>query len=239
MRSIVSIDRVAGAQHGVISRRPLLTHAWDSSRIARELRARRLHRLHAGVYAVGHRALSSHGRWMAAVLACAPDGVLSHHSAAALWGLPVRDNGLTRVTATHRRRRAGIVIHRATLAHEDVTVHRGIRVTTVARTLADLAVPSMTSATTAPSRRRSSETCGSTRRSATRSPGHGHVASRTTSATRRSPRRTWKTRSYASAHATTNALQLAGYVVPRYTHQDVTRRKGLVAGQVRRALRLA
>jgi hypothetical protein len=52
--------------------------------VDREVAARRLHVIQRGVYAVGHRALTREGRWMAAVLACGPRAVLSHHSAAAL-----------------------------------------------------------------------------------------------------------------------------------------------------------
>jgi hypothetical protein len=47
----------------------------------------RLHRVHQGVYAVGHPLLAARGRWMAAVLAAGPHAVLSHASAAALWEL--------------------------------------------------------------------------------------------------------------------------------------------------------
>jgi hypothetical protein len=45
-----------------------------------------LHRLHRGVYAVGHRSVSPEGRWMAAVLACGGGAVLGHLAAATLWG---------------------------------------------------------------------------------------------------------------------------------------------------------
>jgi very-short-patch-repair endonuclease len=137
MRHKSSIDSLAARQFGVVTRAQLLEIGWSPSRIARERRALRLHRIHAGVYAVGHRAIADRGRWLAATLAC--DGVLSHHSAAALWELPVADNGLTRITATTERRRARIDAHRADLHPRDRTVRHGIPVTTVARTLADLA----------------------------------------------------------------------------------------------------
>jgi very-short-patch-repair endonuclease len=128
---------IADRQHGVIARRQLLDAGWSASRIDREVRTGRLHRVHAGVYAVGHRSATDAARWMAATLAT--DGVLSHHSAAALHGLPISDNGLTRVTVTGRARRARIDAHRADLHPRDRTVRHGIPVTTVARTLADLA----------------------------------------------------------------------------------------------------
>jgi very-short-patch-repair endonuclease len=285
MRSTFSIDRVAGRQHGVISRRQLLSHGWDSSRIARELRARRLHRLHAGVYAVGHRALSDRGRWMAAVLACGPDGVLSHHSAAALWRLPVRDNGLTRITATHRRRRPGIAIHRAQLHPRDHTTRHGIRITSLARTLADIShsldderfhravkeaqfrdlwVDAQVLDTLTRTRARrlqdylGDETLTQTeledaflricRRHRIPTPVTQYGIKPRVDFIWHAERlivevdgwEAHRTRvAFQDDRTTTNALQLAGYLVLRYTYQDVTRRKDLVAIQVRRALSLA
>jgi hypothetical protein len=108
MREPFSIDReiarLAGRQHGIVSRDQLLAAGVDRGRIDRAIAAGRLLRVHTSVYAAGFWPTTDKARWMAAVLACSPDGVLSHHSAAALWRLPVRDNGLTRVTTTHRRR---------------------------------------------------------------------------------------------------------------------------------------
>jgi very-short-patch-repair endonuclease len=139
MRRQPIIDRKVAGQHGVIARAQLLDAGWSASQIDREVGARRLHVIQRGVYAVGHSALTREGRWMAAVLACGPGAVLSHHSAAALWGLPVHDNGLTRVTAPTVHSRRGTDVHRAILARRDRTVRRGIPVTSVARALADLA----------------------------------------------------------------------------------------------------
>jgi hypothetical protein len=66
--------------------------------VKRRISAGRLHRIHRGVYAVGHSGLSHEGTWMAAVLACGAGAVLSHRSGAELWGLlPVR-HGLIEVT---------------------------------------------------------------------------------------------------------------------------------------------
>ena len=75
----------------------------------------RLHRLHQGVYAVGHRAPNWHGRWMAAVLACGEGAVLSHSSAAALWELLKPINGPIHVsvpTTKGLKNRRGIHLHR-------------------------------------------------------------------------------------------------------------------------------
>jgi very-short-patch-repair endonuclease len=77
---------------------------------------------------------------MAAVLAAGPTAVLSHRSAAALWG--IRPTARTRIEVTvptKRRSASDIEIHCARLAPDEVTVHDGIPVTTPARTLVDLA----------------------------------------------------------------------------------------------------
>lgn len=94
--------------------------------------------LHRGVYAVGHTQLRREGRWLAAVLAVGPGAALSHRSAAALHG--IRDSsGVVDVTTTRRVRTRGVVVHHTTtLDMSDVTIHSGIPVTTVARTLVDL-----------------------------------------------------------------------------------------------------
>jgi hypothetical protein len=75
---------------------------------------------------------------MAALLACGPTAVLSHRSAAHLWGL-IRYHGPTEVTAANTRRRPGVIVHRHRLTDADVTRHWDLPVTTAARTLHDLA----------------------------------------------------------------------------------------------------
>src|SRR5436190_291463 len=83
----VALDRalacLAGAQHGVVRRNQLIEIGFSPKAIKDRLARGALHSLHRGVYAVGHRALAPHARWLAAVLACGPDAVLSHRSAAA------------------------------------------------------------------------------------------------------------------------------------------------------------
>jgi very-short-patch-repair endonuclease len=74
---------------------------------------------------------------MAAVLACGPDAVLSHRSAGALWRILPRWYSPTEVTTPTKRGHPGIHVHRSRDA--DATTHYGIRVTTPARTLVDLA----------------------------------------------------------------------------------------------------
>ena len=74
---------------------------------------------------------------MAAVLACGPDAALSHRSAGALWRILPRWPPATEVTTPTKRGHPGVHVHRSTQA--DATTHCGIRVTTPARTLVDLA----------------------------------------------------------------------------------------------------
>jgi hypothetical protein len=137
------ISALAAARHGVVSRRLLLEHGIGADTIDMRLRQRRLVGVHRGVYALGHAALTDEGRWIAAVDALGGDGVLSHHSAARLWEL--RDAALLPVHVTISRRsgvprRPGLRPHRVTALHDDeVTEHRAVRVTTVARTILDLA----------------------------------------------------------------------------------------------------
>src|SRR5690348_3363351 len=83
----LSIAALADAQYGVVARAQLLDAGVTGAGVARRVRDGRLRRVYRGVYAVGHRALTPEGRWMAAVLAGGPGAVLSHASAAAAWDL--------------------------------------------------------------------------------------------------------------------------------------------------------
>lgn len=137
-----NVARIATRQHGVITASQLVGAGLSPAGVTRRLAAGRLHRLHRGVYAVGHPRLSNEGRWMAAVLACGPSAVLSHHAAAALWGIRRPGKGPVDITiagTAGRRSDAGIALHRSTtLSGKSSTRRLGIPVTTPARTLADL-----------------------------------------------------------------------------------------------------
>lgn len=132
---------LAVRQHGVVARRQLRALGLSDGAIAHRAAGGRLHRVHWGVYAVGHRVLGPRGRWMAAVLACGPRAVLSHASAGALWGLRPSAAVIVDVTVPQGggRRRAGMRIHRSRDLGGQVTTHEGIPVTTPARTILDLA----------------------------------------------------------------------------------------------------
>jgi very-short-patch-repair endonuclease len=136
------IAALARRQHGVVSRRQLRALGLDDNAVSYRVRTGRLHRLHRGVYAVGHTVLGARGRWMAAVLACGPDAALSHASAAALWELRPSEATWIDVTVPRvgARTRPGVRVHRPrTLGADELTVHHGIPVTTPGRTLLDLA----------------------------------------------------------------------------------------------------
>lgn len=109
--------------------------------VAYRVRTGRLVRLYRGVYAVGHGVLRPEGLRLAAVLACGAGSALSHRSAAAHWGL--RATSRARVEVTKPRGSgpgpAGVDVSCARLIAADVTVLHGVPVTTVARTLVDLA----------------------------------------------------------------------------------------------------
>ena len=131
---------LAERQHGVVSRDQLMRIGFKPGAIRRRIEAGRLYGAHRGVYVVGRPALDQRGRWLAAVLAYGDGAVLSHRSAAKLWGLTGRDPGDVDVTALRGRAgRQGIVFHQCQIEAEDVTVDAAIPVTTATRTLFDLA----------------------------------------------------------------------------------------------------
>jgi hypothetical protein len=138
----VAIARIAAGQHGVVSLDQLRGLGLSASGVRSRVAAGRLHRIHRAVFAVGAPLLATQGRWLAAVMSCGPGSVLSHVSAAALWGFRPTSRGVIDVTKRGRagRRRSGIHLHRARgLQPEDVTVVQAVPCTSVGRTLLDLA----------------------------------------------------------------------------------------------------
>ena len=137
----VRIAEIAARQHGVVTLRQLegagLGRRGASKRVAKG----QLHRLHRGVYAVGHSAPSHHRRWIAAVLACGEGAVLSHHCAAALWELLRPIDGPVHVSvpsASGLKKRRGICVHRCPSLGTPTTHRHNIPVTTIHRTIEDL-----------------------------------------------------------------------------------------------------
>ncbi len=135
-----AIAELATEQHGIVTARQLASLGYSGATIWRFAASGRLHRLHRGVYAVGHTSLSRQGQCLAAVLGC--DGaLLSHRSAAWLWGITTRWEQLIEVTvAVPRRSRPEVRVHSgATLVATDRDRSEGVPVTAVPRTLLDFA----------------------------------------------------------------------------------------------------
>jgi hypothetical protein len=133
------IAGLAARQHGVIRLAQLLAAGLDPRAITRRVKDGRLVRIHRGVYAL-HRGLSREGRWLAAVFAAGEGAALSHLCAAALRGLrELRTDFVTVVAPKHRAPKGPIRVHECrNLDPRDVTIYKGIPVTTVARMLVDL-----------------------------------------------------------------------------------------------------
>jgi very-short-patch-repair endonuclease len=130
----------AGAQHGVISSSQLAEVGLSAGWVQHRLKRGWLRRLHRGVYLIGPLE-AEHSRAMSAALAAGSGALLSHYPAAVLWGLRPPREGPMHVTIREgdRRSRERIRIHRSILHPQDATRRLGIPVTSVARTLLDLA----------------------------------------------------------------------------------------------------
>jgi len=136
----VQVARLAERQHGVVSRAQLVEMGLARGAIDGRLARGRLHPMH-GVYLVGHRALPPLAREAAALLAVGAAGALSHHAAAALhqFGPTPHPPLDVAVPVSHRGRRRDLRLRRLSLDAEEVTRRHGLRATTPARTLLDLA----------------------------------------------------------------------------------------------------
>ena len=135
------IAELAARQGGVVSRKQLFGLGLSAAAIDLRVRRGRLHLVHRGVYAVGHKLVTTRGSYFAALLAV--DGaVLSHGTAAAIWDWRVDRGRRVHVTASGdagRRSRPGLVVHRCRIDSEQITQHDGLTVTRPERTLLDLA----------------------------------------------------------------------------------------------------
>jgi very-short-patch-repair endonuclease len=131
---------LAERQHRIVTRRQLTALGIRSGAIKARLRLGQLHAVHRGVYSVGQRRLTLRGVWLAAVLACGEGALLSHRSAAALWGVMRARRLPVEVTSTRGRAgRHGILLHCSPVTDDERTMEAGIPLTSVPRTLLDLA----------------------------------------------------------------------------------------------------
>src|SRR5262249_41685741 len=133
------IGKLAAASYGVVTRAQLLGAGVTAAQIRVRVRSGALLREHPGVYRVGHRAPNIEARYLAAVLACGDGARLSGRAAAHLFGLLKGAPPPPEVTAPVKRRANGVVVRRAQLDARDFTTYRAIPITTVPRTLTDLA----------------------------------------------------------------------------------------------------
>jgi hypothetical protein len=137
-----TIVALATRQDGAIAHRQLRRLGLGESAIEFWLEIGRLHRLHKGVYALGHWAIQRRTRWWAATLACGDDAVLSHWDCGVVWGVLTSSSRVIHVSAPGRTRdgHPGIRLHLPRQFPErDRTTHQGLPVTTVARLFIDLA----------------------------------------------------------------------------------------------------
>jgi very-short-patch-repair endonuclease len=139
-RAIVDL---VGRQQGVVTHAQLAEIGVGRRTVDRWLSSGRLRAVHREVYAFGPRPLTKRGKWLAAVLAMGSEAYLCHESAAAFWGLagdrPKVDVNAPRGRQIRPGRRSGIKVHRCKFAPDEVIVRDGIPISTVARTLFDLA----------------------------------------------------------------------------------------------------
>jgi hypothetical protein len=133
-----AIAVLAGRQHGYVARWQLLGLGLTPKAIRWRVHTGWLIPVYAGVYAVGYVRRTPEARACAAVLACGEKAMLSHRSAASLWGFDKHWEEPFEVIAPSVRRRTGVKVHRCrTLARPDITRQLGIRVTSPARTVLD------------------------------------------------------------------------------------------------------
>jgi len=135
-----ALAELATGQHGLTRLAQLLALGLDRRAVSRLVRAGRLHRIHRGVYAVGHVALSREGEWLAAVFASGAGAALCARSAAELWGVSRKRVAHAEIVVPRQRRPQGSIqlLVSRTLAPRDIVLRHGIPVTHVARMLVDL-----------------------------------------------------------------------------------------------------
>ena len=137
-----AIATLASRQHGVVARWQLLEAGVTARQVKLRLRNGRLHEIHRGVYVPGHPVLTAHARDMAALLACGPHAVLSHQSAASLWGLlayPASAPAYVTIPPERSATRPRIKVRRAAIARADIRWRERMPLTSPPRTILDLA----------------------------------------------------------------------------------------------------
>jgi predicted transcriptional regulator of viral defense system len=135
----------AEAQAGYFTPAQAIAAGLDRSQLSRQVAAGRLLRVRSGVYRLVHYPASPHEDLVIAWLATGPQSVISHDSALALYDLSDALPTEIHVTVprTASRRRSGMRLHTNRITKEEITQRSGIAVTTVPRTIADVAAAGM------------------------------------------------------------------------------------------------
>jgi very-short-patch-repair endonuclease len=137
-----AIAAIAGRQDNIVTRDQLIAAGVGRGAIEYRLSAGSVHRLHRGVYLIGHAPPTRIGRTRAAALACGANAAVSHRSAAELWGMLPEGDADIDITVVGRNpgQRLGIQTHRVEqLAGNELRLINGIPVTSPARTICDIA----------------------------------------------------------------------------------------------------
>lgn len=136
------VATLAAKQRGLVTHRQLIDAGVPARTVTRRLAAGQLHRLHRGVYLIGHAVSPPLALELAALLACGPTAALSHRSAGVLYRILPCWTGPVEVTIPDRRcrQRPGLRPYASQLEDDEVTTRDGLRLTTPARTLKDLAI---------------------------------------------------------------------------------------------------
>ena len=111
-----AMRKLAEEQHGVVAWRQLVALGLGRGQIEARVRGGKLLPLHRGVFALGHRRIDIRGRWLAAVLACGPNAVLSYGSAAQLWEIRGSRGPIEVTRRSGHRRPHGVRLHQTPLA---------------------------------------------------------------------------------------------------------------------------
>ncbi len=135
-----ALAALARDNHGVATRAHLAALGFSRTVVGRMISKGQLAVVHRGVYSIGPLRLTQEGRWAAAVLAAGRGAALSHRSAGARWHIFTDSRGVIHVTSPRRRHpRPGICMHFVLLPEDETVIEDGVRVTTPARTIFDLA----------------------------------------------------------------------------------------------------
>jgi very-short-patch-repair endonuclease len=140
-RGGLGVVEVAALQHGLVTRGQLVALGFSAKAIEHRVRGGLLHRVHRGVFAVGHGSLSEAADHAAALLYAGDDTVISHDSAAAVWGLASSPSFVAiTMIGRHARGQPNLHVHEVSVLDiRDVRLHQGFPVTAPARTLIDCA----------------------------------------------------------------------------------------------------